>query len=361
MITARRILLLITDLEIGGTPTVVRELAVRLNAGGGAVVEVACLSAQGPVARELEKAGVRVTAIGARGAWQLPAVVTKLVRLAQGRRYDTVFSFLVHANAVAAAASRFLPGVRFLQSIQTTQPNPRWHWQVQALAQAAAERVVVPSPSVAAAAREWSDVPAEKLLVIPNAVGSAVPTAAGLAPSRQRICFVGRLDPIKRVPDLVHAVALLEPRYTLDVWGEGRDRAAIESAVDQCGVRSRVTVHGSTTTPQAALSAADVLVLPSDAEGFGLVLIEAMAAGVPVVATDVPGIRDVVRDGDNGLLVPPRDPSRLAQVIHGVMTDESLRRRLIEGGCRVVIERYTWDVVLPQYQRLLGVSVSARA
>src|SRR4051812_48473594 len=105
----RRILLLITDLQIGGTPTVVRELATRLNdPAGGVHVEVACLSKWGPVADQIRDAGVTVTALDATRSSQLPAVVGRLRRLVREHSIDTVFSFLFHANAVAALASRRL-------------------------------------------------------------------------------------------------------------------------------------------------------------------------------------------------------------------------------------------------------------
>src|SRR5690554_2355628 len=115
----RRILLLITDLRIGGTPTVVRELSIRLAQLPDVQVEVACLTPWGPVADQIAAAGVRVTALDADDLYDLPAVVARLVRLVTDRDIDTVFSFLIHANTVAAGASRFLEGVRFLQSIQT--------------------------------------------------------------------------------------------------------------------------------------------------------------------------------------------------------------------------------------------------
>src|SRR5437868_7944563 len=134
----RRILLLITDLEIGGTPTVVRELAIRLRRETDAHVEVACLSKWGPVADQLRDAGVAVTAFGAMRVWRLPSVVRQLRTLVREKSIDTVFSFLIHANTVAALASRRLEGVRFFQSIQTTQPNPRWHWCVQRWVQSCA-------------------------------------------------------------------------------------------------------------------------------------------------------------------------------------------------------------------------------
>src|SRR5262245_6755686 len=131
----RRILLLITDLEIGGTPTVVRELALRLRSQATCEIEVACLSKSGPVADQLRHRGVQVTAFGATGPLSIVVVARRLITLIRDRNYGTVFSFLVHANAVAAIAARFCRDVRFIQSIQNAQPTPHWHWAVQSIAQ----------------------------------------------------------------------------------------------------------------------------------------------------------------------------------------------------------------------------------
>ena len=127
-----RILLLVTDLNIGGTPTVVRELAIRLapyaRAIGGDVL-VASLAPRGPVSQQIEKAEIAVHALDAKGPRDA-RVVARLHKLIARERIDTVFSFLVHANAAAAAVSLFARNVRFIQSIQTTQPEPKWHWKV---------------------------------------------------------------------------------------------------------------------------------------------------------------------------------------------------------------------------------------
>jgi glycosyltransferase involved in cell wall biosynthesis len=364
-----KLLLLITDLEIGGTPTVVRELAIRLNESSD--VTVACLSRQGPVAEQLIARGIPVIAFDARGAQDLIATTARLISVIRQERFDTVFSFLIHANLVAAIASRFCPGVRFLQSIQTTQPTPRWHWRLQSLVHHAAERVVVPSPSAAAAAMEWADVPADKIVLIPNAVdygcgsGTGGPPVSSLPTKKDHgravratttIGFIGRLDPIKRISDLLEALKLLDDRFVLEIFGEGEDRPRIENAIASLNLRHRVTLHGAIAHPEAALALIDILVLPSAAEGFGLVLIEAMAAGVPVVGTDVPGIRDVVRDGETGVLVPVASPSQLATAIRQVCDDPLIRHRLTTNAAADVRSRFSWDHVLPKYYSLLRLS-----
>ena len=348
----RRILLLVTDLQIGGTPTVVRELALRLSAEQGVQVHVACLDRWGPVADQLRARGIGVTALSA--CCRLDAgVIFRLIRLIRREQIDTVFSFLIHANAAAALASLLSRHARFLQSIQTTQRHPRWHWKLQRVIQHAADKIVVPSPSVAEAAREWAGIPADKIVVIPNAVEIgefALPR--GNVPGK-RVGFIGRLDPIKRIDDVVAAISLLPEDVTLDIYGEGRQRGRIESMVQRLNLGRRVKLHGAVQGSAEALAGLDVLVLPSDAEGFGLVLIEAMAAGVPVIGTNVPGIRDVIVDGVNGLLTPPRNPQALSDAIGKIFSDVSFREKLVAGGRLCVQQRFSWPIVYPQYRAML--------
>lgn len=353
---ARRILLLITDLKIGGTPTVVRELAVRLGQGGADHVEVACLDHWGPVADQLRDRGVGVTALDASGSWDL-RIVPRLWHLIRRRRIDTVLSFLLHANAAAAAVAPMLPGVRFFQSIQTTQAYPRWHWRVQRVIHRLARRVVVPSPSVADTAQQRAGVPRGKLVIIPNALDanafppSRVPRDQ---PAPYPIGFVGRLDPVKRLPDLIEVAARLRGRVQVHIYGEGPQRPILENMIDQLALGDCVTLHGQIPRPQEALATLGLFVLPSINEGMPLVLLEAMAAGVPIVARDVPGVRDVVRDGHTGLLVRGSAVIDLVSAVQTVIEDPLLRRRLIEQAAAEVRSHFTWPVVLEQYRHLLA-------
>ena len=347
-----RILLFITDLQIGGTPTVVRELAIRLASDPGFHVHVACLDSSGPVMDRLRDRQISVTSLNACCSLDL-RVVFRLIRLIHRENIDTVFSFLIHANAVAGVASLLVRNVRFLQSIQTTQHKPRWHWLVQHAVQHAAEKIVVPSKSVADVASRWAGVDGGKIVVIPNAVEIENLTGKTRVGNGKRIGFIGRLDPIKRIEDLVTALSLLPDDYTLDIFGEGRQRIHIESMIARLCLGARAKMHGAISGPAAALQKIDVLVLPSDAEGFGLVLIEAMAAGVPVIGADVSGIRDVIEDGVSGLLVPPRNPNAIANAIQKIHNDESLTQKLIQGGIERVRQSYDWSVWIDSYKKLL--------
>jgi len=351
----RRILLLVTDLEIGGTPTVVREVATRLHDPPRVTVSVACLGRRGPVADQIGRRGIEATALEARSSRDL-RVIGRLAKLIHGARFDTVLSFLIHANVAAALDATRSVGVRYFQSIQTTQPLPQWHWLAQRLCSRMAEKIVVPSASVSEAAQWRSHIREEKIVVIPNGVDVPATLPPPAQPqSPHRVVFLGRLDPVKRLPNLIEAMALLRGFARLDVYGDGPQRPELTRQIQQLNLGELVTLHGAIDGPQAALRDAELLVLPSEAEGFGLVLIEAMAAGVPVVATEAPGIRDVVQDGETGLLVPVGAPAALAEAIRRVLEDSALRERLIQAAFADVRRRFTWDAAIAEYRRILGI------
>ncbi|MFL5767062.1 MAG: glycosyltransferase family 4 protein, partial [Actinomycetota bacterium] len=158
---------------------------------------------------------------------------------------------------------------------------------------------------------------------------------ADLPPGRVML-FVGRLHPRKGFPDAVRAFSLLAGRFPdlrLAVVGRGRDRRAVEELPET--LRRRVLLLGTQEPAGWATyaSAADLFMAPNrGGESFGMILAEAMAAGVPVVATDIPGFGELVTDGVNGLLVPPGDPPALARAAARILEDGDLGARLAAAG-----------------------------
>jgi glycosyltransferase involved in cell wall biosynthesis len=224
---------------------------------------------------------------------------------------------------------------------------------------------VVPSSAIVNAAAKRSGIAPSKFVVIPNAVDpNAFPRMEVFAGPRVRAGYLGRLDPAKEPGMLIKALHFAGMEEAeLHYFGDGPARASIDAPgawwkSNWSEVTGRVFFHGAVRSPQEALACMDVLWMPSAIEGFGLVLIEAMASGVPVVATGNGGVLDVVSDGDNGLLAD--DPiwgyRTFAASLWSLRDDVALRNRLIEGGLRTVRERFRWDVVLPQYRELLQIT-----
>lgn len=155
----------------------------------------------------------------------------------------------------------------------------------------------------------------------------------------RRLLFVGRLAPEKGCLVLIEAVAQLAD-VTLDIVGDGPSRAALRERAAALGIADRVVFHGymDETGVRRRLAEADVFVMASFAEGVPVVLMEALAAGVPAVATRIAGIPELIEDGVTGFLVPPAEPNALAEVVRRLLEDPELRNRIATAG-REKVER----------------------
>lgn len=160
------------------------------------------------------------------------------------------------------------------------------------------------------------------------------------------ILYVGRLVPVKGVSDLIDAVECLVARGTdvsLDVVGTGKQERELRRLAEESTAGDRITFHGFVPFGPALFEqyrAADAFVLPSYSEGFPNVVLEAMAQGTPVITTDAGGIDQLIADGENGLVVPSRDPAAIASAIETLADEPATRARLIRNGLRTA-EEYT--------------------
>jgi glycosyltransferase involved in cell wall biosynthesis len=157
-----------------------------------------------------------------------------------------------------------------------------------------------------------------------------------------------RLSPEKGLTYLIDALVTLRERYgervTLRIAGEGPERAKLEAQVATLGLADAVEFTGWLEHDKlpAFLNELDVFALPSTWEGFGVAAAEASACGLPVVATDVYGIPDVVRPGVTGLLVPPKDPAALARALGQLIDNPALRSQFGRAGREYVASHYDW-------------------
>ena len=155
----------------------------------------------------------------------------------------------------------------------------------------------------------------------------------------------------KRVDALIDAVADI-PEATLVIVGDGLERRALEDQARRLGVSDRVHFVGHTETPEAYLEQFDVFVLPSARDAMPLVVLEAMANSIPVVATRVGGVAEVVGDGETGVLVPPDDIDALRAAIVRLLADPALRERMGAAGCARFQATFTAAAMAQAYERL---------
>jgi glycosyltransferase involved in cell wall biosynthesis len=189
---------------------------------------------------------------------------------------------------------------------------------------------------------------ADRTVVIHNGVPLDVPRRHPHT-GRVDLLSVGRLRAPKDFLTLVQAIAALEPGSArLRIAGDGPDRPALEAEIERTGLGEHVELLGDRDDVPELLAGADVFVLSSDSEGFPMSVLEAMAAGLPVVASAVGGVPEAVRDGETGSLVPPRDAAALAEALRRLVADPALRERLGDAGRQKVerefsLERFEHD------------------
>jgi glycosyltransferase involved in cell wall biosynthesis len=205
---------------------------------------------------------------------------------------------------------------------------------------------------------------------LPLADSAAGPGAKKGARDAFQVLFVGRLVERKGVTHLIEAVRRLpaELHARLVVIGDGPERTVLEAQARAAGMSDRVAIRGRVSDAElrAAYAASDALVLPSildargDTEGLGVVLLEAMSYGVPVVASDIGGITDIVEHDRSGLLVPPADPARLAGALERLARDPSLAARLGTAGEQRVRSAFGWPEIMAKWERLYGALARTR-
>ena len=178
----------------------------------------------------------------------------------------------------------------------------------------------------------------------------------------KKLLFVGRLAAAKGLPVLLDAIAKLDD-VTLEIAGDGPDRLMLVEQARRLGIAERVRFLGYQSQAQVRdlLKQADIFVLTSFAEGVPVVLMEAMAAGVPVITTRIAGIPELVKDGESGLLIAPGDAGATAAAIHQLVEDPSLRTRLAAAGRRKVEQEFDIGVEARRFAAILARALATAA
>jgi glycosyltransferase involved in cell wall biosynthesis len=374
-----RILHLITTLGPGGAEQIVYDLATRLDHDR---FEVGVCSILDPVGRRgvfaerLHAAGVPVDTLGltSRHQWLR---TRRLRRLLRERKPDVLHCHLFHANLLGRWYGRRAGVPVILSTVHIAERRTRpWRFRLERATDPCGTLTVCVSNAVRDFQAAKTGLPHERFVVIPNgidtsrfaavpgpdrpagagrsAVGTGIRSELGIAPDASVIGGVGRLDPQKGYRHLVAAFGrILDhlPGAHLVIAGDGPQRPLLESLAAELPRTDCVHLLGRRDDVPDLLAALDVFAMPSVYEGFGLTLAEAMAAGVPVVASNVDSLPEVLGledpGGPHGRLVPPADPDALAAALLDTLRNPhpdqlaAARRRILEHyDVNIMIERY---------------------
>jgi glycosyltransferase involved in cell wall biosynthesis len=357
--------------ELGGSERVGADVALECLRRGYRVVCFAFYASDGPIRRELESAGIECFDLNYLTRTRFVRRVTYPNALSEFfRRHDVRAAHIHHCTSlILGARAARAAGVRQLvlteHSLRELERMPSYRRQSRRACRLA-DAITVVHPSFKEFFSGALEVPAEKLHYIPNGVRlqdedperrKRMRAEMGLAEDEFAWVFAGRLAPVKDLATLIRAFSIARDRSTqrtkLVVIGSGTERTALERIVESLGLQSAVSFLGARSDVPSLLSAADGFAMSSLSEGLPMVLLEAMAAGVPCVATAVGGIPELFSDG-SGVLVPAASPAELAEGLLLVMADANRRAVMSEVAFAKVAVNNSLDRVVDRYLELFG-------
>jgi len=367
-LTDRIVLVHVIDtLGLGGAERFVVDLCAALPPDRYQPI-IVTVAADGPRADDARRAGIELLSLNARSHWDV-RVLWRLSRFLRDRGADIIHTHLSVAGAYGRLAA-LLAGVPVRV---TTGQNaylqgytlPRWQVLLNTLLAQVTDRHVAVSEGTRDYLELVENVAADRIRVVPNAIRwpgevsdqqvETLKQELGIGDRRPLLGVVGRLVEQKGQLYALQALALLKedhPELLCLFVGQGPQRQHLERLTEALGLSDRVIFTGPRTDIDILLRALDLFVLPSIYEGLPLSLLEAMAADLPVVATDVPGSREVIEDGLNGRLVKPADAVALAAAIAELLANPAAAQEMAARGQETVRQRYTIGPVARKYQQI---------
>ena len=377
----RRIRVVIGSLDLGGAEWHLLQVLPALAKRGWSPRVLTLSPRRGILESDIEDAGVPVVKMS-RGSntagvvsrvRQLGSASANLYRELRANQAEITWFLLPEAYLIGATvgvvsriSGAMVMSRRSLNLYQIKYPGSRW---LERKFHRRMSLVLANSLAVARELRDVESVPADRLRVIYNGIDcSSIDRAASREATRAALdistdalvmIVVANLIPYKGHADLLQALSMAADRLPRD-WvllcaGSGDEyRRELERLGSELGLDSRIRWLGKRHDVPDLLRAADLALLPSHEEGFSNALLEAMAAGLPVIATDVGGNREAVCDGLTGIIVPPRAPARLADAITSLAGDRSTRVALGDRGRELVQERFSLSACVASYDRLFS-------
>lgn len=369
MTASLRILVMTDEMEVGGSQRQIVHLLRGLKARGHEVsllyfrkhsFLLDAVRAEGIAVTQIEK----LKPIDLRFTWAL-------LRFLQRGRFDVVHCFSITAELWTRLVMPLVWGTRFISSVRGLGLDfPDWHWRAKGWVMRGSDAVISNSRAGAELMQARCQFPAARIDVVHNGAALATDISAArreqarqtvewVSPQRLRLLFVGRLVYNKNVRMLLLALARLPAERRPLAWiaGFGPDRGDLLILRERLELSEDVRFLDERDDTAELMLAADLLVLPSREEGLSNVIIEAMGSGLPIIATAVGGTPELIRDGENGLLVPNEDDSALAAAMQRLIDDDALRDRLAAQARADALTGFSLDAMVDHtvsiYQRCL--------
>ncbi len=357
----------VTSFDAGGTERQMLELVQRLDPERFRV-HMACFDRRGPWTEWAASAGDRGVSIAEfplRG-FRHPSTAAALVRFARWcarRRLDVVQTAGLHANIfglAGAALARVPLRVGSRRNVRSPAHSPALH-RLQRHAYGLAHYVVANSEAADRALRR-EGVARHRIAMIPNGIDLAGRPVCAI-PGAPRVVVVANLREEKGHDVLIDAAArvlAVRPDVVFELVGDGPLRQPLEAEVERRGLTHALRFLGHRGDIPELLASAGVFALPSRSEAMPNAVLEAMAARLPIVASEVGGVPELIRDGRTGLLVRAGDAHALAEALLALLRDPA-RAQSLGSAARAAVERFTFERMVSDYQRLYLSAIRQRA
>jgi len=364
-----RVLYLVDTLNLGGTETQVVQTALHMRRSGHDVT-VGCLSIEGPLLRNLQEAQIPVlefskgrTLLSVNGFWQLARLSVFLRR----KKFQVLHAYDLWANLLGIPAAWLartpvrIASRRYLTDLDWYRP---WRRKVISLIYKLATHIVVNASVVRDLLVQRDGVADERIRILYNGVDidrfalahqRKRPPFDATSESAKFIAVVANFYPAKGHACLITAATHICRRFPETIFvliGDGKERARLEKQVRRAGLERNFLFLGYRQDVSELLSCCDMSVLPSETEATSNALLEAMAAGLPVVATRVGGASEIIEDGINGLLVAPRDPAALAAAILRLLSDAAFAQPLGRAAQNKIQSEFAFDRLSRELEEL---------
>ena len=342
-----KVLEVIDSLYAGGAESLLKNFLIEAKKYNDFEIEVCTLYSRNIFEEELANNGIKVHNLSLSFKYN-PIGVFKLLNVIKRGNYDIVHVHLFPADIFVAISSLFLPKrIKFIFSEHNDYNRRRsikFFKVIDGFTYSRYDKIVCVSKQVEKALIKWCPETACKVIVIKN----AIPIKDKLNFEREKlydIIFVGRLEKQKGIDILFKAIQILKEKYhrslRVAIVGDGSLMNDLKELALQYSINEYIDFLGVRKDVLELMRKSLVFVLPSRWEGFGLVLLEAISVGTPIVATKVGGIPEIIEDGKDGILVEPENPEELAKAILRLLSDVNLRSLISSNAYKKVKEEYS--------------------
>ncbi len=361
-----KILYFITGLKTGGAEIVLYNLVKEIDKERFEPIMISILSLT-EVGEKIKKSGIPVLSLNAKFKFN-PFIFFRLLSILKKEKPIILHTFLFHTDFLGRIVGKFCKVPIIISSIRNEYIGGSLRERLLQFTDKFADVVVIVSQKVEEKMIKARVVSPQKSIVIYNGIDinkfkfqdeekrKEIREKFNLKESNKVLISVGRLFKAKGYPYLIEAIKILKEKYpeiVLLILGEGEEREKLEKLIRKDNLDKNIFLLGRKENVADFLNVADVFVLSSLWEGFPNVILEAMACGLPVVATNVGGVEEIIEDNVSGFLVEPKNPSALAKKIEFVLNLNSGKRKEIgKKGRKTIEEKFSLGKMIKSYENL---------